>query len=74
MQHIKWAVSLVIAYGHFSLPQEFVRVCMVNTLTLSPLKMHTNRAIRVEIIMSAHAYKHRAKTLLYGVTIAITRQ
>ena len=27
--HIKWAVSLVIAYGHFNLPQGFVWVCMV---------------------------------------------
>ena len=26
--HTKWAVSLVIAYGHFNLPQGFVRVCM----------------------------------------------
>ena len=26
--HIKWAVSLVIAYGHFNLPQGFVWVCM----------------------------------------------
>ena len=26
--HIKWAVSLVIAYGHFSLPQGFVSVYM----------------------------------------------
>ena len=25
--HIKWAVSLVIAYGHFNLPQGFVWVC-----------------------------------------------
>ena len=24
--HIKWAVSLVIAYGHFNLPHGFVRV------------------------------------------------
>ena len=27
-QHIKWAVSLLIAYGHFNLPQGFVWVCM----------------------------------------------
>ena len=26
--HIKLAVSLVIAYGHFNLPQGFVWVCM----------------------------------------------
>ena len=26
--HIKWDVSLVIAYGHFNLPQGFVWVCM----------------------------------------------
>ena len=26
--HIKWAVSLVTAYGHFHLPQGFVWVCM----------------------------------------------
>ena len=26
--HIKWGVSLVIAYGFFNLPQGFVRVCM----------------------------------------------
>ena len=26
--HIKWAVSLVIAYGHFNLPRGFVWVCM----------------------------------------------
>ena len=26
--HIKWAVNLVIAYGHFNLPQGFVWVCM----------------------------------------------
>ena len=26
--HIKWAVSLVIAYGHFNLPQGFVWACM----------------------------------------------
>ena len=25
--HIKWAVSLVITYGHFNLPQRFVWVC-----------------------------------------------
>ena len=25
--HIKWAVSLMIAYGHFNLPQGFVWVC-----------------------------------------------
>ena len=28
IRHIKWAVSLVIAYGHFNLPQGFVLVCM----------------------------------------------
>ena len=35
--HIKWVVSLVIAYGHFNLPQGFVWACMyvVNILTLS---------------------------------------
>ena len=27
-QHIKWAVSLVIAYGHFSPPQGFVWICI----------------------------------------------
>ena len=26
--HIKWAVSLVITYSHFNLPQGFVWVCM----------------------------------------------
>ena len=28
--HVKWAVSLVIAYGHFNLPRGFVwvHVCM----------------------------------------------
>ena len=26
--HIKWAVSPVIAYGHFNIPQGFVWVCM----------------------------------------------
>ena len=26
--HINWAVSLVIAYGHFNLPQGIVWVCM----------------------------------------------
>ena len=26
--HIKWAVSLVITYGHFNLPQGFVWVCI----------------------------------------------
>ena len=26
--HIKWAVSMVIAYGYFNLPQGFVWVCM----------------------------------------------
>ena len=26
--HIKWILSLVIAYGHFTLPQGFVWVCM----------------------------------------------
>ena len=26
--HIKWGVSLVIAYGHFNLPQVIVWVCM----------------------------------------------
>ena len=26
--HIKWAVNLVIAYGHFNLPQGFVWVWM----------------------------------------------
>ena len=26
--HTKWAVRLVIAYGHFNLPQGFVWVCM----------------------------------------------
>ena len=26
--HMKWVVSLVIAYGHFNLPQGFVWVCM----------------------------------------------
>ena len=26
--HIKWAVSLLIVYGHFNLPQEFAHVCM----------------------------------------------
>ena len=39
--HIKWAVILVIAYGHFNIPQGFVWVCMagivrVNVLILSP--------------------------------------
>ena len=33
--HIKWAVSLVIAYGHFNLSPGFV---WVNILTLSPLR------------------------------------
>ena len=26
--HIKWAVSLVITFGHFNIPQRFVWVCM----------------------------------------------
>ena len=26
--HIKWAVSLVIPYGHFNLPRGFVWVCI----------------------------------------------
>ena len=26
--HIKWSVNMVIAYGHFNLPQGFVWVCM----------------------------------------------
>ena len=26
--HMKWAVRLVIAYGHFDLPQGFVWVCL----------------------------------------------
>ena len=30
--HIKWAVSLVIAYGHFNLPQGFVWVGLKNAL------------------------------------------
>ena len=34
--HIKRAVSLVIAYGHFDFPQGFVWVRMVYILTLSP--------------------------------------
>ena len=34
--HIKLAVSLVIACGHFNLPQGFV---WVNILTLSPLRL-----------------------------------
>ena len=33
--HIKWAVRLVIAYGHFNLHQGFVWVCMSTILTLS---------------------------------------
>ena len=35
--HIKWAVSLVVAYGHFILPQGFACVYVwANILTLSP--------------------------------------
>ena len=41
--HIKWAVSLVIAYGHFNLPQGFVWVGMVNILTLSPPRVTFGR-------------------------------
>ena len=32
--HIKWAVSLVIAYGHFDFPQGFVWVRMGLTYSL----------------------------------------
>ena len=35
--HIKWAVSLVIAYGRINLPQGFV---WVNILTLSPTRVY----------------------------------
>ena len=34
--HIKWAVSLVIAYGHFTIPQGLCGYVWVNILTLSP--------------------------------------
>ena len=34
--HVKWAVSLVIAHGHFDLPQQFLWVCMGEHHILSP--------------------------------------
>ena len=36
--HIKWAVSLVIAYGHFNFPQGLCGHVWVNILTLSPAR------------------------------------
>ena len=37
--HIKWAVSLVISYGYFNLPQDLCGYVWVNILTLSPLRV-----------------------------------
>ena len=44
---IKWAVSLVIAYGHFNLPQRFVWVCIFQ------IRPHTKWAVSLVI-----AYGH----------------
>ena len=59
MPHIKWAVSLVIAYGHFNLPQGFVWVC-TSLLTLStprgPLELDLILVVLspLELIRSLH--------------------
>ena len=39
--HIKWAVSLVIAFGHSDLPQVFSWICVgyITVLTSSPLRV-----------------------------------
>ena len=39
--YIKWAVSLVTAYGHFNLPQGFVWVC-ISLHTLLPSRLETD--------------------------------
>ena len=45
--HIKWAVSLMIAYGNINLPQGFEWYVWVNILTLSPLRVsRLSRALR----------------------------
>ena len=44
--HIKWAVSLVTAYGHFNLPQGgLCGYVWVNILTLSPPRDWTNKTM-----------------------------
>ena len=38
--HIKWVVSLVIAYGHFNLPLGFVWVCMGIITNIGRIRIH----------------------------------
>ena len=41
--YIKWAVSRVIAYGHFNLPRGLCGYVWVNMLTLSPPRVQRNK-------------------------------
>ena len=58
--HIKWVVSLVIAYGHFNLPQGFVWVLWVNTLTLSPQR---DSLCILEIVLCVMFFKEYAQSI-----------
>ena len=47
--HIRWAVSLVIAYGHFNLPQGFVWVLekVKRKIVLSAIPLRAEVAIKL---------------------------
>ena len=67
--HIKWVVSLVIAYGHFDFPQRFVWVCMWvrNILTLSLLRV---MSVRVPILVFSKFFRagyHAFSTIKFKV-------
>ena len=51
--HIKWAVILVIAYGHFYLPQGLVWVCMSDTHFIIPEGPLLRIRIRIRIYLLA---------------------
>ena len=57
--HIKWAVSLVIAYGHFNVPHGFV---WVNILTLSSPRVITLGLDLINVNVQLPLYNR----MLYG--------
>ena len=43
--HVKWVISLVIAYGHFNLPYGFEWACKVNIILFPPKGLDEKRSL-----------------------------
>ena len=71
--HIKWAVCLVIAYGHFIVPRGFVRVCIwVNILILSPPRDNLSMTFYKSIFQTSLIVKQGAALHFVGFDSSLT--